>query len=78
MLTSSDLTEIERNWITGLSSSDLAKFFTKYRRSELARLDGPTPNYDLGKQVQDEIAALFRLESQFRQIKEPVKSSENK
>lgn len=76
MLNAKDLTESERTWIQSISSSELANFFLKYRISELRRLDSGNPDYEVGKQIQDEVAALHRLESQFRQIKERGKQDE--
>lgn len=50
--------------IDNLTEKDISEMFSAFRMQRLQRLNTGSADYEVGKKVQDEIAALFRLETE--------------
>lgn len=63
------LNETQQEWLSEISEENLLGIFKTLRERRVQSLDVPQPNYEKGKLVQDEIAALYRIETELKNMR---------
>lgn len=70
------MSEDQALWIVSGSEKTIQSLFQDWRFERLANLNMSEPNYDKGRLIQDEIAALHRLERQILFLREAAVKKE--
>lgn len=78
MLNNIKLNESQALWLAGISENDLGSFFQVARHTRLLALDNAQVDLKQGGDIQNEIAALHRLEKMFLTLRAKIVESENK
>lgn len=72
------LNEAHAAWLTDISEKDLSEMFKSARHSRLQTLDNAKVDVTQGEQVQQEVAALHRLEKMFLECRQKALEAEKK
>jgi hypothetical protein len=66
------VTEDQAMWLASGSAKTIESFFEKWRNERLQALNMGEPNYERGRMIQDEVAALHRLQREMIALREAV------
>lgn len=72
------LTQDQAIWLLQLSEKEIQKLFASIRAQRLETLMSAKADYEQGKAVQDEIAALFRIENMVLENRRAAAKDEEK